>query len=509
MCTGKVNFPIESKKVFPFSGYRIFSVIFFPFLLFFSVNLIFNICSGGVSADSRGDRFDRLTWLEIFSGKSRKAWSPYLVGNEILGCPTTDSISIHIVPRCNLFVYVSYRAIDNEKDDAAGSVHEKTTPILSARGMQPLKITLQNLEPFGKYRYQLFCSRQEKGPYLPGPEHTFRTGREKGASFTFAISSDSHMIPHGSHDIYHATLDNIARLNPDFYMTLGDEAMIHSYSMFRPALTWKEAEHRYLFYRTMVSRITGSVPYFFVIGNHEGESGFYRSLFPGLPGRALAARKRFIPNPGENTYPQGGGDRDNYFAFAWGDALFVVLDVCFYNNRKPAYPDDWTIGNRQWEWLQNVLRKAPEKWKFIFAHHIVGGWPYGATGDAPGDGMWDFPYGRGGAALAQVGEQARLQALMEETGVSAFFYGHDHVFAHGETRGVHYICCGQSGDVGALPWFNLSRFHAVYPDGFIPRNGWVQVEVDRQGTRISFINSSADRSNGTTIHSFVIKAGKP
>jgi hypothetical protein len=446
-------------------------------------------------ADARG-----LSWLVRYSDIPESRWTPLLVGCELLGCPGPEGVTVNIVPRRDLTGHIRYGPVD-EGDPRRLALR---TPEFRGRRGSPMDIALHGLAPNRTYAYQ-FCGREDgAGQDACGEVRTFRTGRREGEAFSFALSTDSHLIPFGPHVRYHATLDQIARLNPDFYITLGDEAMLHSYSAYRPALSGEEAARRYLFFRTMVSRIGCAVPYFFVLGNHDGETGFYDRLIPGLPDRAFEARKRFIPNPGPSTYPEGGGDRHNYYAFTWGGALFVMLDVCTYNMQRPSSPEDWTLGGRQWRWLETVFRESEAAWKFVFAHHLVGGWPYGAVGEPPGGGMWAFPYGRGGAALAGTGEQKRLQALMASHDVTAFFYGHDHVFARSTAGGVDYFCCGQSGDVGPLPWFHLEKFRRAYPGGFYPQSGWVRVDVTRTLVRVSFIKTASDGSRGDVIRSYLL-----
>lgn len=116
-----------------------------------------------------------------------------------------------------------------------------------------------------------------------------------------------------------------------------------------------------------------------------------------------------------------------YFAFDWGDALFVVLVVVNNKESKPVKsPARFHIGDRQLHWLESVLSNSSQKWKFLFGHHPFGG---------------ADTYGRGGAAYAEEHEQAQIQALAEQYGAH-FFYGHDHLPTKGWANGVLYYCCG-------------------------------------------------------------------
>ena len=226
--------------------------------------------------------------------------------------------------------------------------------------------------------------------------------------------------------------------------------------------------------------------YYFARGNHEGLSD-YDKVLTGKTLRTLL--KMFVPNPDGTTYPQGGStDADynqGYFAFEWGDALFVVLDVIKYKD-KPAVelsPARFHIGEAQLLWLSSVLQGSSKRWKFIFTHHLFGG---GNT------------YSRGGAAFAFDYEQSQIQALAEQYGAH-IFYGHDHLLAKGWANGILYYCCG-------LAWGGQSNYilektggdySTLYPDGFtstscnsVPpaceNNGYVVVEVFPTEVRIQY-----------------------
>jgi hypothetical protein len=104
-----------------------------------------------------------------------------------------------------------------------------------------------------------------------------------------------------------------------------------------------------------------SVPLYLILGNHEGEVGW------GLDGTAnnLAVmasntRKLYYPNPLPNNFYSGNteeepfvGLRENYYAFEWGDALFVVLDPFWYTLKKPDW--GWTLGPEQYNWFSKTL----------------------------------------------------------------------------------------------------------------------------------------------------------
>jgi hypothetical protein len=220
--------------------------------------------------------------------------------------------------------------------------------------------------------------------------------------------------------------------------------------------------------------------YYLARGNHEGledhDKGWTRDCL-----RALF--KLFVPNPNGTTYPQGGSmDSDydqGYFAFDWGDALFIVMDTVKYKDSEGVEPSParFHIGEAQLMWLTSVLQNSTQRWKFIFMHHLFGG---------------RNTYGRGGAAFAFNYEQSQIQALSEQYGAH-IFYGHDHVLAKGWANSVLYYCCGCTWGIQ----FNYKKYSIFYPYGYIStscnsippaceNNGYVIVEVSSTEVRIKY-----------------------
>ena len=83
------------------------------------------------------------------------------------------------------------------------------------------------------------------------------------------------------------------------------------------------------------------------------------------------------------------GLRKDYCAWTWGDALFVILDNYWHspaqvdNNFRTEASDqdhngnmrDWwgmTLGEAQYQWFKRTLERSQAKYKFVFAHHVLG-----------------------------------------------------------------------------------------------------------------------------------------
>jgi 3',5'-cyclic AMP phosphodiesterase CpdA len=189
-------------------------------------------------------------------------------------------------------------------------------------------------------------------------------------------------------------------------------------------------------------------------------------------------RQTYVPGPLPTTYPEGASPASDYYAFTWGDALFIVLNVMTYTTTPhllgadPGLPDDWTLGEAQLAWLATTLASATSKWKFVFVHHAVGG----AAADYD-----NSAYGRGGGQAAQVGEQAKVHALMLKYGVQVFFYGHDHVFTDMVVDGIHYA---EPGSAGAI-WLFSSNITG-YQTSWLTA-GWGQVTVSPSKVDVGFM----------------------
>ncbi|HLK91204.1 MAG TPA: metallophosphoesterase [Polyangia bacterium] len=317
------------------------------------------------------------------------------------------------------------------------------------------------------------------------------TAPAPGTPFSFALITDTHIeprdpVPPGqtvvgdAYGIMESTLlavsAQVAMAQPDFVINLGDMLDYHIFGFNAPPPDAAWARLGYLNYRRLLGDTTGRAAHFPVIGNWDGESGCNS---PDEIQRSLSQRLLYAPGPAPATYPEGGSANGDYYAFTWGDALFVVLNVMTYTPtchllyEEPGLPDDWTLGAAQLAWLTQTLAQATSKWRFLFIHHTVGG----AAGD-----VYDTAYGRGGGQAARVGEQAKIHALMLQYGVQVFFYAHDHVFTDIVVDGIHYLLPGSAG----APWkFDGSQTGYAH---YWPDSGYARVAVTPAETQVDMIN---------------------
>ena len=286
----------------------------------------------------------------------------------------------NILANENLEIYLEYGLVSGEYNFQ--TVQQQTGTDV------PIEVGLDDLEGDTQYYFRLRFKNTTGQTYNESVEYSFHTQRAAGSSFTFTVTSDSHIrwdysgkSPSIKVDLYERTLTNVAEDHPDFHIDLGDTFFGAESS--DPETT----KGYYLEQRPFLGLITHSAPLFLVLGNLDGTPD-------NISIWATNARKLYYPNPvpggfytgNSNTEPfiEGDGLRENYYAWEWGDALFIVLDPyaytlncphCRRHRGGPASNSgwDWTIGDEQYEWLKQTLDESDATFKFVFAHQTTAG----------------------------------------------------------------------------------------------------------------------------------------
>jgi hypothetical protein len=327
-------------------------------------------------------------------------------------------------------------------------------------------------------------------------------------------------------NLYRLAVQNARRDHPDFHIDLGDTFHCEFYNG-RDILDFQEAVDRHLAQRPFLGFLCHSAPFFFAIGNHEGEQG-WRVLDPtdNVAVWAQDARKLIYPLPfPDPPFYFGSVDlRENYYAWKWGDALFVVLDPYWYTTTKPHNLGDgvgsndnwdWTLGLEQYEWLAQTLQDSSATFKFVFSHQVAGGVStYGRGGvEAASDtlgGTGSFEWGGEDPGGSDVFDTMRpgwgdpVHEVMVDNNVTIFFHGHDHVFVKQDLDGIVYQECPQPSS-------------AVYGDGFftaghywngdmVDNSGHLRVTVSPAQVLVEYVRAwlSGDGTNGEVAYSCTI-----
>jgi hypothetical protein len=445
-----------------------------------------------------------------------KAAEITFAGEELLARPTDTSITINIVPDETIEYYCEY--------GTAPGVYSAQTATATATADQPHQVVINGLDPNTRYYYRMQY-RTGGDPWVARPEHSFHTQRARGSTFTFTIISDSHMNGGGGNvSLYEQTLENVAEDNPDFHLDLGDTFWMDGVS------TAAVANQRYLAQRQWMGTISHSAAIFVATGNHENEEGWN---FDDANSKALLsvnARKRYYPSPITDGFYSGNDDtlaaidgdhlREDYYAWEWGDALFVVIDPFQYTMIKPYSGTaggedddetvigdrwDWTLGQQQFNWFKQTLEDSDATFKFVFAHHVTGGTydyvrggaeaaPYFEWGGQNWDGTWGFNTERPGWG------DDPIHQLMIDNGVGAFFHGHDHEYAYEVRDGVVYQLVPQPGNTGY--GFNLYLESDPYTEVVLPSPGHLRVTVSPSQATVDYVATST----GTVNYSYSIEA---
>ena len=341
--------------------------------------------------------------------------------------------------------------------------------------------------------------------------------------FVFTIDADPHYgDPNFSGPLYTTTLGNAASEDPDFHINLGDTFMTEK----AKATTYDQAAATFTGMRPYLATIGAEAPLFLVNGNHEGELGWLRTgKDKSLPTWCVTARQTYYPNPVPNGFYSGatatdptlGGVRDGYYAWTWGDALFVVLDPFWYTAPKPSnsVTDDnwkWTLGRAQYDWLSRTLETSTSKYKFVFTHHLVGG-----AADARGGIEFADLYEWGGHnADGSYGFDAHrpgwgkpIHQLLVDNHVTAVFHGHDHVYVKQDFDGIVY----QEVPQPSVTLYNNEHLATDY--GYthgvvLSSSGHLRVTVGANGVTVDYIRAylpadqTGTRRNGQVSYAYSI-----
>ena len=479
----------------------------------------------------------------------------------LLARPTHRSITVSVAcyEKQPQEGYVEFR-----RDDAATISKTPIQPLLTDT---PVLFTLDGLNPDTAYVYRVRYRRAGDGGNAPGEfasteYFAFHTPRARNQGFTFTIQADSHLDQGVDPKFYEQTLANMLAAKPDFMIDLGDTFMTDKRGQdFKSALAQYDAQ-RYYF-----SRVAHSVPLFMVLGNHDGEKGTSGRGSDDIGPWSYAQRTSRFPAPiidgtvsgmytGATAMTDGVGS--NYYAFEWGDAIFIVLDPYWSTTQRirgggggnrgaggerggeggqgGQRPNDeppqslkptdnsWTstLGRTQYDWLTKTLEGTNATFRFVFIHHLVGG----IGGAESRGGVESSPYfewggknadGSPGFAERRPEWPMPIHDLLVKHHVSAVFHGHDHLYVNSQRDGVVYQCVPQPGN----PRGNTrTATQYGYASGTLHGSpGHIRVRVAAEKATVEFVRTSlgapenpraregrATEANGTVVHSSVIRA---
>ena len=415
----------------------------------------------------------------------------------ILSRPAATSVTISVMCNEELSGYIVY-------GKSLSALSGKTQKYQFESG-RPLHTELNGLEPDTRYYYRFVYSKPGAGASQQSAPGFFHTQRKAGGKFVFTIQADSHLDENSSPGMYTQTLVNMAADSADFLVDLGDTWMADKY---RP--DYKESLKQYIAQRYYFGLLCRSSPLFLTLGNHDGESG--RGNRPGeenMTSWATATRKLYYANPRPGSFYSGSED-ENYYAWEWGDALFIVLDPFRYT-RDQRNPWQRTLGEKQYNWLKETLQKSKAPLKLVFIHNLTGGADQKGIGRGGAEAAKFFEWGgwnadsTAGFAVNRPGWEKPIHDLLVQYKVNAVFHGHDHLFVKQELDGIVYQLLPQPG---ATRYGNInSAGEYGYRSGkILNAPGYLRVSVEKGKALVEYVQTdiSQQQKNREILYSYTI-----
>ena len=421
----------------------------------------------------------------------------------ILGRPTANSITLSILSYKPASGQVEYwNSVDKKL---------KTKPLNFETG-KPNEILLTDLQSDTQYFYRIIF---ENGKSV-STVYRFHTQRSKNSNFTFTITADSHLDQNTDTAIYKTTLLNAASDSADFHFDLGDTFMTDKYHN-----QYKDAFNQYVAQRYYLGLLCNSAPLFFVLGNHDGETG---QRLNGTENNSTVwsnrMRTKYFPNPLPNDFYSGNthpepfvGLPQDYYAFEWGNAQFIVLDPFWFTPRVGNdNPWDRTLGKAQYEWLKSTLEKSKASFRFVFIHNLVGGVDVKgkARGGAEIAGFYEWggknQDGTDGFKQHRPDLEMPIHDLLRKYRVTSVFHGHDHLFAKQEKDGIIYQCISQPGSIRTRISNQGTEYGYTTDDAFL-NAGYMRVSVFKDKARFDFVSTNIDEpaKNKRVIYTYELK----
>jgi hypothetical protein len=479
-------------------------------------------------------------------GKAFGVTAPVIT--QVLGRPTDTSIAVSVNSSHPVTTFVEYGTSKTRYTS-------KTSQLQTAQS-SPVVFEIKGLKAGTKVYYRVNYKGTSDAAFGNGKQYSFTTARKPGSTFSFSLHGDTHPERPGkmfNAELYAVTLANIASQQPDFHIMVGDDFSID------PIISKGQAdqagiENIYSTHRNWLTITASSVPLFLVNGNHEQAAAYLLDGTTNNPAiLAGNARLKYFPQPAPDTFYSGdttpivgvGLPRD-YYAWTWGDALFVTLDPYWHskfavdNVAGVVVPEDqpitntvaggakrpagtpatppvrvgngktanlWNIGigDEQYAWLKKTLETSKAKYKFIFAHHVMG------TGRGAIEVSTNYewggkdPKGLSTFAKERPNWELPIHDLMVKNKVSIFFQGHDHIFCTQERDGLIY----QSMPNPADDTFSMFNDEAYKSGTKAPNSGHVRVTVAPSQAKVEYFlaarSMDANRKNLSVAHSYVVK----
>jgi hypothetical protein len=196
--------------------------------------------------------------------------------------------------------------------------------------------------------------------------------------------------------------------------------------------------------------LLGSVPFYPVIGNHEGNAPLYDELFAG---------------------PSGDGGARNW-AQPFGEVLLIGTDG----------GQDWSVESENAKWLDDTLARSDAMFTFLFTHYP--GWSSAGHGRLGDDG---HPVERAARETRET-----VMPILSRHGGTAIVAGHDHTYERSELPdSVTAITCG-GGGAGLYPKTKEAERQNPYSVVFAGRHHFCVFEVRGEAVTMRALSPDAE-----------------
>ena len=466
-------------------------------------------------------------------GRALGATEPAI--NLILGRPTKNSISISALTSEKVKAYIEYGYLKTR--------YSSKSAVVQIEPLTPYVFEISGLKSNTKVYYRIQSMNSTGSTFVSSKQYSFTTPRNKNTSFSFSVQGDTHPERAGkmfNADLYSVMMSNVLSQQPDFHILLGDDFSIDPL-IDKGQANQANVEKIYSTHRNWLSIAGNSVPIFLVNGNHEQAAAYLLDGTTTNPAvLAGNARNKYYPLPapnsfytGDQTKVDGIGLLRDYYAWEWGDALFISLDPYWHSKfavdnvagvsadesaadkkgggkaggAKVTNLWDVGIGDEQYAWLKKTLETSTAKYKFVFAHHVLGTGRGGVEVSTNYEWGGKDPKGKSTFEKERPNWALPIHDLMVKNGVSIFFQGHDHIFVHQERDGLVY----QSMPNPADDPFSMFNEGAYLTGTKATNSGHVRVTIQPNEAKVDYFlaarASDTSRKNLEIAHSYSVKPG--
>ena len=438
------------------------------------------------------------------------AYAQNIQHSEMLSRPTDKSVTVQMFFDADVEMSIDYGLSKGN--------YKAQVPFAKFLKGEAAQLEIAGLQPNTRYFYRVVYRTPGTSSISYRPEFTFTTQKSVGTPFTFVIQADPHLDEQSDTSVYKLCLKNQLEDNPDFMIDLGDILMSDKLRTPAKVVPRDTVTYRAHLMRRYYELVNHSVPLFITLGNHEGEAGWYANgTANNVAVWGTLDRKKYLLNPEPNGFYSGDtvnfpyvGQRNAYYSWTWGDALFVVIDPYWNTKVKPDSLNGWrwSLGKIQYDWLKQTLEKSQAKFKFVFAHQLVGGDPDGRGGVEFADRYeWGGNNldGSRGFEANRPGWDKPIKDILKENRVTVFFHGHDHFFAKQEKECLIY----QETPQPSHPNFTSAGQAKVYGylEGQIqPNSGHLRVNVAPTGVKVEYVRTYLPKNETSNRHNKDVSA---